>query len=131
MALRRSDVDAAKLGPALAEVARTSALHGVQMAATAEALLVGDAKAPPRDLVRILQVLLDVCCEHGLAVTDTLARAFLADLRAASPSSKQGRAAGQLLALEPKGQARRVAALAAFRVRVERAERCEAARAAV
>ena len=94
-----------------------------------EELLSGDATEPPRQLHHLLQLLLESSTEQGIAVTSPTARSYLTALKAASPSSKQGRLATQLLALTAAGSgAVRAAALDFVRARVERAERWQAAR---
>jgi len=127
--LDRDIVNAARLASALSEAARASLVHADAVHAVLELLFVGDPDRPPHQLHHLLQLALDLSLELGRDISSFNARAYLGQLRARSPASKQGRLAKDLLALVPPAEPHRCGraiAIATLRSRIERAERWSA-----
>lgn len=83
-----------RLARTLSEVARVSPAHGV---AVAQALARGLRGEPPRDVGALLDLLHDLLVEHGIALDDAEANAFLRGVT----RGKAGKTAKALLTLAP------------------------------
>ena len=110
-----------RVASALRIAAATSPLHAITTAGAVQRALRDASTDPPRDLHALLELLRELLCEMGEAVTIDGARACL---EAPKGASKLGRLARELLAMKASPNAcRKAAAERSLSGRIERALR--------